>query len=108
MCEGTRKSTNELRLIGEQIFTEIPPVKWNKYKVSDGIQVTAWVTDFVKRVNQLERLKQDPAFGKGGLWFGGLLYPEAFLTATRQAVAQDQGWSLEELELKFELNLNED
>jgi hypothetical protein len=44
-------------MIGEQIFAEIPPVKWMKYKVSDGITVTAWVTDFVKRVNQLETLK---------------------------------------------------
>lgn len=108
MCEGERKSTNDLRLIGEQIYAEVPPTKWNKYKVSDGIQVTAWVTDFVKRVIQLERLKVDPAFGKGGLWFGGLLYPEAFLTATRQAVAQDNGWSLDDLELKYELNLDEE
>jgi len=36
-------------------------------------------------------------FGKKGLWFGGLLYPEAYLTATRQFVAQANGWSLEEL-----------
>jgi len=54
-----------------------------KYKVLDKIQVTLWITDFVKRVNQLAKLKEDPQFGKGGLWFGGLLYPEAFLTASR-------------------------
>ena len=30
---------------------------------------------------------------------GGLLFPEAYLTATRQFVAQNNHWSLEELEL---------
>lgn len=70
--------------------------------------MTVWITDFVKRVNQLQKLKVDPEFGKGGLWFGGLLYPEAFLTASRQFVAQQNSWSLEELELKYELNLSED
>ena len=30
---------------------------------------------------------------------GGVLFPEAYLTATRQFVAQNNHWSLEELEL---------
>jgi len=49
MCEGTRKSTNELRSIGENVFNGTIPVKWNKYKVAD-INVIKWVNDFVKRV----------------------------------------------------------
>ena len=43
-------------------------------------------------------------FGRKGMWFGGLLFPEAFMTATRQSVAQENKWSLEELELKFEVD----
>jgi len=34
---------------------------------------------------------------------GKLLYPEAYLTATRQYVAQNHSWSLEELELRAAL-----
>jgi dynein heavy chain 1 len=49
MCEGTRKSTNVLRLIAESIHAEIIPKKWNIYKVAD-ITATAWINDFVKRV----------------------------------------------------------
>lgn len=37
---------------------------------------------------------------------GGLLFPEAFLTATRQYVSQHNSWSLEELELKIQLHDN--
>lgn len=48
-------------------------------------------------------------FGKkSGLWFGGLLFPEAFMTATRQSIAQEHKWSLEELDLKFEVDPSEE
>lgn len=33
------------------------------------------------------------------MWLGGLLNPEAYITATRQCVAQANSWSLEELHL---------
>ena len=33
------------------------------------------------------------------VWMGGLFNPEAFITATRQCVAQANSWSLEELSL---------
>lgn len=51
------------------------------------ISVTAWVSDFIKRVEQLKVLSASKDFGQSGLWFGGLLFPEAYLTATRQSVA---------------------
>lgn len=34
------------------------------------------------------------------IWLGGLLNPEAYITATRQCVAQANSWSLEELHLQ--------
>lgn len=33
------------------------------------------------------------------MWLGGLIIPEAYFTATRQCVAQANGWSVEELVL---------
>lgn len=33
------------------------------------------------------------------MWLGGLFIPEAYITATRQYVAQANNWSLEELKL---------
>lgn len=35
------------------------------------------------------------------VWLGGLFNPEAYITATRQCVAQASSWSLEELSLEF-------
>jgi dynein heavy chain 1 len=37
------------------------------------------------------------------VWLGGLFYPEAYITATRQTAAQRMGWSLETLHLKLDL-----
>jgi dynein heavy chain 1 len=33
------------------------------------------------------------------VWLGGLFNPEAYITATRQCIAQANSWSLEELQL---------
>jgi dynein heavy chain 1 len=37
------------------------------------------------------------------IWLGGLFIPEAYITATRQFVAQANNWSLEELYLDVSL-----
>lgn len=38
------------------------------------------------------------------IWLGGLFVPEAYITATRQFVAQANGWSLEELALEISVS----
>lgn len=53
-------------------------------------------------------MSQAPDFGQSGLWYGGLLFPEAYLTATRQSVAQNNNWSLEDVVLSFEIGLSEE
>lgn len=40
------------------------------------------------------------------VWLGGLFNPEAYITATRQYVAQANSWSLEELNLVVEIEDN--
>ena len=107
MCKGERKSTNILKQLAEALNADAIPTKWRKYTIAN-ISATEWVNDFVKRVEQLKKLSSQSDFGQSGLWYGGLLYPEAYLTATRQSVAQKNGWSLEELELRFEINLSDE
>jgi dynein heavy chain 1 len=87
------------------LHAEVIPKQWRQYVVAN-ISVSAWLVDFVKRVEQLKKLTASKDFGQSGLWFGGLLYPEAYLTATRQAVAQKNNWSLEDVVLKFEIDVS--
>ena len=82
MCTGERKSTNILKQLAEELHADVIPKKWRKYNVAN-ISATEWIDDFKKRIDQLQKLSGSTDFGKKGLWFGGLLFPEAFLTATR-------------------------
>ena len=108
MCMGERKSTNILKSLAQDLHADIIPKKWRRYNIAN-ITVSEWIDDFKKRIEQLQRVSNSTDFGrKSGLWFGGLLFPEAYMTATRQSVAQDNKWSLEELELKFEVDPSED
>lgn len=102
MSKGDRKSTNVLKKLAESLHADVIPNKWRVYTVAN-ISASAWVSDFVKRVEQLAELIKSKDFGQSGIWFGGLLFPGAYLTATRQTVAQKMGYSLEELILQFEL-----
>mmetsp|Transcript_10643 Transcript_10643/g.10728 ORF Transcript_10643/g.10728 Transcript_10643/m.10728 type:complete len:87 (-) Transcript_10643:420-680(-) len=86
MCTGERKSTNFLKQLATDLHANTIPKKWRKYNIAN-IQATEWIDDFTKRVNQLTSLANSTDFGQKGMWFGGLLFPEAFMTASRQSVA---------------------
>lgn len=103
VCQGTKKSTNELRALADQLHVDAIPKSWRVYRVAD-MAASEWVIDFQKRLAQLKELSERGDYGERGLWLGGLLFPEAFLTATRQKVAHENKWSLEELELVLYLD----
>eukprot|EP00831_Metopus_contortus_P050084 TRINITY_DN41_c0_g1_i10.p1 TRINITY_DN41_c0_g1~~TRINITY_DN41_c0_g1_i10.p1 ORF type:complete len:417 (-),score=90.89 TRINITY_DN41_c0_g1_i10:9-1259(-) len=98
MCLGNIKSTNQLRDIAKSLYADIIPQKWKVYNIMS-ITATEWMIDFNQRLQQFKQLSEQSDFGRSGIWLGGLLIPEAYLTATRQSVSQEYKWSLEELEL---------
>jgi dynein heavy chain 1 len=59
--------------------------------------VGQWIEDFAKRVKQLQQLCLTPLdkLGSVGIWLGGLFNPEAFVTASRQTVAQENKWCVQ-------------
>jgi len=81
------------------------PNEWKKYPVPPSVSITIWINDFGQRLKQLAEIRQSKDYGRSSLWLGGLFLPEAFITATRQAAAQANGWSLENLELEVEILL---
>jgi len=100
-----KKQTNHHRALIAMLTKGMIPNSWLRYKVPTSCSVAAWVTDFSSRVKQLAHVSK--TVGAGGastlksitVWMGGLFNPEAFITATRQCVAQANSWSLEELHL---------
>ncbi|XP_050037127.2 dynein heavy chain, cytoplasmic isoform X2 [Dermacentor andersoni] len=110
ICRGERRQTNYHRTMIADLAKGMLPSHWKKYTVSPGCTVIQWVTDFSDRIKQLQRVSQACTSGGAAalkslhIWLGGLFNPEAYITATRQYVAQANGWSLEELSLEVRVS----
>ena len=105
ITSGGKKQTNHHRALIQQLNKGMIPASWLRYKVPSSCSVAAWMTDFAQRVKQLTKVSQAVSGNSAAslktvtVWMGGLFNPEAFVTATRQCVAQANSWSLEELSL---------
>ncbi|XP_069594120.1 cytoplasmic dynein 1 heavy chain 1 isoform X2 [Ranitomeya imitator] len=103
VCEGKKKQTNYLRTLINDLVKGILPQSWSRFTVPAGMTVIQWVADFSDRIKQLQNISQAAATSGAKelknihVWLGGLFVPEAYITATRQYVAQANSWSLEEL-----------
>jgi dynein heavy chain 1 len=108
ICEGNKKQTNYHRQIVKDLAKGLIPKTWKmRYTVPKDLIVQPWIVDFSERIKQMAAISKQ--FAEQGLdslkscvvWLGGLFTPEAYITATRQFVAQSHSWSLEELQLEI-------
>ena len=65
--------------------------------------VSEWIGDFARRLAQLSEIAGLDNLNNIEVWLGGLFFPEAYITATRQAVAHRKRWSLETLDLRLDI-----
>lgn len=63
LCKGIRKQTNILKSLSEDLHAEVIPKHWRAKYVVANISVSAWIIDFVKRVEQLKVLTASKDFG---------------------------------------------
>lgn len=66
------------------------------------VGVAKWLLDFARRLQQLQRVANQ-SVSVSSVWLGGLFQPAAYITASRQAIAHQKGWSLEELVLRVDI-----
>jgi dynein heavy chain 1 len=99
VCKGNAKQSNYMRSLMNSISKGITPKEWKWYATPDWVSLNQWISDFVRRMHQLDEISRSTDFRTLQIWLGGLLNPEAFITATRQSAAQSHGWSLENLKL---------
>lgn len=65
--------------------------------------MSGWIVDLSRRLSQLDSIAGMDNLNNVEVWLGGLFYPEAYITATRQAVAHRKQWSLETLSLRLDI-----
>ncbi|XP_053373809.1 cytoplasmic dynein 1 heavy chain 1-like isoform X4 [Mercenaria mercenaria] len=105
VCVGSKKPTNHHRTMMADLAKGMIPQTWRRYTIPAAITVIQWITDFSQRIKQLQNVVQVTQQGGAKelknlqVWLGGLFISEAYITATRQYVAQANSWSLEELYL---------
>lgn len=94
LCNGKTLATNYLRELAKDIHADSVPKPWVSFTIDPSLSLTNYILDLQRRFDQFNKLISTPDYQKTGVWFGGLLFPEAYMTATRQFVAQRNGWSL--------------
>lgn len=103
VCSGELKQTNHLRQLMSWLTKGLIPDHWRRYKVPRSVGLNVWMADLKSRLEQVESIARETAFDEVEVWIGGLFSPEAYVTATRQATAQRNQWSLEELVLEVSI-----
>jgi dynein heavy chain 1 len=83
VCSGERKSTNKLKTLAECLHSDSIPSHWKRYIMPETTTAVEWLNDFKRRVEQLLKLSESNDHGRSGVWFGGLIAPEAYMIATQ-------------------------
>ncbi|KAF8845443.1 hypothetical protein BDN67DRAFT_1065300 [Paxillus ammoniavirescens] len=104
VCDGELKQTNHLRSLMSSLTKGTIPTHWRRYKVPKAMSVSEWIPDLARRLAQLDGITtMQQSLSNVEVWLGGLFFPEAYITATRQAVAHRKQWSLETLSLRLDI-----
>ena len=96
---GERKQSNRVRALVAALTKGEVPSTWRRYTVPASVTAVEWMKDFAERVRQLRRFSESANLRDEAVWLGGLFAPEAYVTATRQLIAQSNAWSLEQLNM---------
>eukprot|EP01062_Namystynia_karyoxenos_P055679 TRINITY_DN4670_c0_g1_i3.p1 TRINITY_DN4670_c0_g1~~TRINITY_DN4670_c0_g1_i3.p1 ORF type:complete len:4935 (+),score=2334.99 TRINITY_DN4670_c0_g1_i3:176-14806(+) len=110
VCTGDAKPTNIVRELMNLLGKEIIPGGWKKYTVPPSMMVSPWIADFAARcqcINELSKVAPDE-YVKHDISLGMLLYPGAFITATRQYVARKLQYPLERLMMSVDVTKGKD
>lgn len=109
ICKGEQKQSNHHRALITALSKSAIPASWVRYTLPNNTTLTIhdWMHDFIERVEQFKRLTVSDNLRSEEVWLGGMFFPEAYITATRQLIAQSNGWSLEQLHIQI-LSVGED
>ena len=94
----------QVRSLVSALVKDAVPATWKSGLVQADMGAAGWVDDLAKRLAHLESLSRSgkrSGAGASPYWLGGLVSPDAFVTASRQHVARTLSCSLEELRLSL-------
>ncbi|CAD5206375.1 unnamed protein product [Bursaphelenchus okinawaensis] len=105
-ARGEQKQDNRIRAVANALNKGAVPQLWTRYTVPLSVTAAEWIKDFEQRIVQLVKFSESTCLRDEPVWLGGLFSPEAYITATRQLIAQTNGWSLEQLNMHVSVGSN--
>jgi dynein heavy chain 1 len=106
VCTGQKRQTNHNRSLLNDLAKSIVPTSWRKYVIVKSMTLAQWVNDLQLRLKQLDFIAKENVntrFEVFAVNLGLLFVPSAYLTATRQSIANRVKISLENLELDLQV-----
>jgi len=106
---GEAKASNYIRVLIEDLYKDSIPKSWDLYTI-DSIGLSVWFRDLGRRFSQLITMGNEDYVNSPHeqfIWLGGMFQPGGFVASTRQYVAQNKKWPLEELELNVDIGVSE-
>lgn len=107
VCTGHKRQTNHNRSLLGDLAKGIVPQAWRKYIIVNAMTLTQWINDLTLRLKQLDFIAKENATSRFEVFavnLGLLFVPSAYLTATRQSIANRNKISLENLSLDLHID----
>ena len=100
--KGELTITSDMENLMNELYVDKVPETWQKRAYPSLLGLTAWYSDLVTRIKDLESWTADFAMPMS-IWLGGLFNPQSFLTAIMQSMARKNEWPLDKMALQVDV-----
>jgi dynein heavy chain len=100
---GDLMMSDAMERLAEALFLDRVPLTWESLAFPSLRNLSGWLADLHKRLQQLSEWIGYPAEMPKVVWISGLFNPQCFLTAVMQITSHAQGLELDKLTLVTEL-----
>jgi dynein heavy chain len=97
--KGDLTVSDAMEELANALYLDRVPKRWEQLAYPSLRSLSAWITDLVNRISQLNDWVASPVETPVVTWLPGLFNPPSFLTAIMQIVAQAQSLELDKLTL---------
>ena len=103
VIKGYLTVSDAMEELANALYLDRVPKRWEQLAYPSLRSLSAWVSDLVNRISQLNDWVASPLDTPVVTWLPGLFNPPSFLTAIMQIVAQAQSLELDKLTLLTEV-----
>jgi len=101
--EGTLTISERMEQLIDAVALDRVPATWTKLAFPSKRGLASWLTNLLKRIEQLNNWKDDPINIPKITYVSRLFNPQSFLTAIKQVIGRAKQWELNKLMIATEI-----